>query len=77
MNHSMVSFNIPPCVGSELTYVKQAMDSHKICGDGQFTKKCNAWMEKRCHAKKVLLTTSGSPRWTWPHCCVTSSPATR
>ena len=56
----MVSFNIPPCVGSELTYVKQAMDSHKICGDGQFTKKCNAWMEKRCHAKKVLLTTSGS-----------------
>ena len=29
MNHSMVSFNIPPCVGSELTYVKQAMDSHK------------------------------------------------
>lgn len=56
----MISFNIPPCVGSELTYVKQAMDSHKICGDGQFTKKCNAWMEERFHAKKVLLTTSGS-----------------
>ena len=56
----MISFNIPPCVGDELTYVKQAMDSHKICGDGQFTKKCNAWMEKRFHAKKVLLTTSGS-----------------
>ena len=29
----MISFNIPPCVGDELTYVKQAMDSHKICGD--------------------------------------------
>ncbi len=28
----MISFNIPPCVGDELTYVKQAMDSHKICG---------------------------------------------
>ena len=56
----MISFNIPPCVGDELTYVKQAMDSHKICGDGQFTKKCNDWMEKRFHAKKVLLTTSGS-----------------
>ena len=24
----MISFNIPPCVGDELTYVKQAMDSH-------------------------------------------------
>ncbi len=56
----MISFNIPPCVGDELTYVKQAMDSHKICGDGQFTKKCNSWMEERFRAKKVLLTTSGS-----------------
>ena len=34
----MISFNIPPCVGDELTYIKQAMDSHKLCGDGQFTK---------------------------------------
>ena len=60
MNHSMVSINIPPCEGSELTYVKQEMDSRKICGDGQYTKKCNAWMEERFRAKKVLLTTSGS-----------------
>ena len=56
----MIPFNIPPYVGAELTYIKQAMDSHKICGDGEFTKKCNAWMEKRFQAKKVLLTTSGS-----------------
>ena len=56
----MISFNIPPYVGSELTYVKEAVESHKICGDGAFTKKCNAWMEERFRAKKVLLTTSGS-----------------
>lgn len=56
----MISFNIPPCVGKELTYVKQAMESHKICGDGQFTKRCNAWMDERFCAQKVLLTTSGS-----------------
>lgn len=56
----MVSFNVPPYVGNELEYVKQAIDSHKICGDGQFTKKCNAWMEERFHAQKVLLTTSGT-----------------
>lgn len=56
----MISFNVPPYVGKELDYVKQAVDSHKICGDGQFTKKCNAWMEERFHAKKVMLTTSGS-----------------
>lgn len=56
----MISFNVPPYVGNELEYVKQAIYSHKICGDGQFTKKCNAWMEERFHAQKVLLTTSGT-----------------
>lgn len=56
----MIPFNIPPFVGTELDYVKQAFDAHKICGDGGFTKKCNAWLEKRFGAQKVLLTTSGT-----------------
>lgn len=56
----MIPFNVPPCVGDELDYVKQAIDSHKICGDGAFTKQCNAWLEERFHAQKVLLTTSGT-----------------
>lgn len=56
----MINFNVPPCVGDELTYVKEAIDSHKICGDGQFTKKCNQWLEERFGAQKVLLTTSGT-----------------
>ena len=56
----MISFNVPPCVGNELEYVKQAIESHKICGDGQFTKKCHAWMENRFQVQKVLLTTSGT-----------------
>ena len=56
----MISFNIPPYVGNELDYIKQAIDVRKICGDGQFTKKCNAWMEERFQAQKVLLTTSGT-----------------
>ena len=34
----MVDFNVPPCVGNEIEYVKQAIESHKICGDGQFPK---------------------------------------
>ena len=56
----MVDFNVPPCVGNEIEYVKQAIESHKICGDGQFTKKCHQWMEERFNAQKVLLTTSGT-----------------
>lgn len=56
----MVDFNVPPCVGTEIEYVKQAIESHKICGDGKFTKQCHAWMEKRFRAQKILLTTSGT-----------------
>lgn len=56
----MINFNVPPCTGNEMKYIEQAIASHKICGDGCFTKKCNAWLEQRFAAKKVLLTTSGS-----------------
>ena len=56
----MISFNIPPCTDDELEYVKQAIDSHTICGDYDFTKRCNKWLEEKFGSKKVLLTTSGS-----------------
>ena len=56
----MIDFNIAPFIGPELDYIKQAIDDKKICGDGAFTKKCDAWMEQRFGAKKILLTTSGS-----------------
>lgn len=55
----MIPFNIPPYIGKELDYVKKAMEiNHKICGDGPFTKKCNAWLEEQFKSEKVLLTTS-------------------
>ena len=56
----MIHFNVPPFVGTEFQYMKEAVENHKICGDGPFTKKCDEWMEKRFGAKKVMLTTSGS-----------------
>lgn len=56
----MISFNVPPYIGKEDKYIKQTIDSRKICGDGQFTKKCNEKFEKITGAKKVLMTTSGT-----------------
>lgn len=56
----MISFNVPPYIGKEDKYIKQAIDSRKICGDGQFTKKCNEKFEEITGAKKVLMTTSGT-----------------
>lgn len=54
----MISFNIPPYVGTEEKYIAQAIASRKICGDGSFTKLCNAKLEELTGTKKALLTTS-------------------
>ena len=56
----MIDFNVPPYVGREMEYMAEAIACRKICGDGAFTKKCNAWMEERFGARKALLTTSGT-----------------
>lgn len=54
----MISFNVPPFTGKEPEYIMEAVKAQKICGDGQFTKKCNAWLEEKTGTKKALLTTS-------------------
>lgn len=54
----MISFNVPPCIGTEMKYIEEAIQSHKICGDGKFTKKCSRWIEETTGTAKALLTTS-------------------
>ena len=56
----MINFNIPPRTGDELKYIEQAINSGKISGDGEFTRKATEWLEQRFDAQKVLLTTSGT-----------------
>ena len=54
----MIKFNIPPYLGGELKNIEKAIKNEKICGDGEFTKKCNHWLEEKTGTKKALLTTS-------------------
>lgn len=54
----MIKFNVPPFIGTEVEYISEAVNNHKICGDGQFTKKCNQWFEEHTGTAKALLTTS-------------------
>jgi len=54
----MIRFNVPPCTGKEFDYIKKAVENQKICGDGEFTAKCNEWLENKTGAGKALLTTS-------------------
>ena len=53
----MIQFNVPPYTGKEKEYVSKAIDSHKICGDGEYTKKCTKLLEEMT-GSKLLLTTS-------------------
>ena len=54
----MITFNVPPTVGTELQYIEDAIANHKICGDGSFTKKCSFWLEENTGCARALLTTS-------------------
>ena len=54
----MIRFNVPPFTGKEMDYIRQAVENQKICGDGEFTRKCSEWIEKKTGTRKCLLTTS-------------------
>lgn len=54
----MINFNVPPFTGREMTYIRQAVENQKICGDGPFTKKCSEWIEQYTGMAKCLLTPS-------------------
>lgn len=56
----MISFNVPPYVEGEEKYVNEAIQSHTICGDNEFTFKCEELMEKKFRSEKIHLTTSGT-----------------
>ena len=54
----MINFNVPPYVAKSMDYIRECVQNQKICGDGAYTKKCNAWIEERTGTAKCLLTTS-------------------
>lgn len=53
-----IPFNKPYLTGMETEYIKEAVASGKISGDGIFTHKCHDLFEKRYGFAKTLLTTS-------------------
>ncbi len=55
---TLLPFNKPSMTGRELDYIKQAVESGWISGDGEFTRKCQALLAEKLGAQQVLLTTS-------------------
>lgn len=53
-----IPFNKPFMTGKELEYIRQAHENGHLAGDGMFTKKCQAWLERTIGCDKALLTHS-------------------
>ena len=53
-----IPFNRINAVGTELGYIKQAIENMHLMGDGSFTKNCHAWLERRVGSARALLTQS-------------------
>jgi dTDP-4-amino-4,6-dideoxygalactose transaminase len=53
-----IPFNRPSLVGEELRYMREAIAAGRISGDGGFTRRCQALLERELGAPRVLLTTS-------------------
>lgn len=58
MNTIRVDFNKPYVAKNELGYIKNAIESNHISGDGPFTIKCHQFLEKSLGVNKALLTTN-------------------
>ena len=56
----MIPFNKPYCSGREISYIQEVCRSTTMSGNGEFTKLCHGFFEKRYRFRKCLLTTSGT-----------------
>jgi len=53
-----IPFNRPAVVGREYEYMKAAVESRHISGNGSFTKRCHHWLESDTGCHRALLTHS-------------------
>ncbi|HEX4299659.1 MAG TPA: dTDP-4-amino-4,6-dideoxygalactose transaminase [Gammaproteobacteria bacterium] len=53
-----IRFTQPSLTGRELENIRLAMEKGRLMGNGEFTKRCQEWLEKTLGCRKVLLTHS-------------------
>jgi dTDP-4-amino-4,6-dideoxygalactose transaminase len=53
-----IPFNRPHVVGTELAYVREAIENSHLSGNGPFTARCTELLERELGASRVLLTHS-------------------
>lgn len=58
MHFERINYNVPFTTGKEMHYIRKAILSGHLSGDGQYTKLCNSLLENELDVNRVLLTTS-------------------
>jgi dTDP-4-amino-4,6-dideoxygalactose transaminase len=58
MSRNGIPFNKPYMTGRELDFIAEAHANGHLSGDGLFTHRCHAWLERTTGARKALLTHS-------------------
>ncbi|HET7396340.1 MAG TPA: dTDP-4-amino-4,6-dideoxygalactose transaminase [Gammaproteobacteria bacterium] len=53
-----IRFTQPALTGHELDYIRQAMEKGRLMGNGEFTRRCQEWLEETLGCRKALLTHS-------------------
>src|SRR5438445_6390113 len=53
-----IPFSRTAIMGRELEYVTEAIQRRHLSGDGEFTKRCREWLQRRFVVPSALLTTS-------------------
>ena len=53
-----IPFNRPHLTGREFTYISEAVAGGQLAGNGQFTQRCHAWLERELGCPRALLTHS-------------------
>jgi len=54
----MIPFNKPYLAKNEFEYIRKAIESNHISGDGDFSRKCSQFLESTFNVPKALLTTN-------------------
>lgn len=55
---TLIPFNKPSFVGNELAYMAEAIARGHISGDGEFTSRCQALLQRHLEVSPIFLTTS-------------------
>jgi dTDP-4-amino-4,6-dideoxygalactose transaminase len=60
MSDRPIPFTRVHLTGREAVYTRQVIEASRLAGDGEFTRRCEAWLQRAVGCSRALLTHSGT-----------------